>query len=270
MRRISCILVLCILVSAAAAGGGRQEMTAPQILPAQVKAVSVVDESKAASNDVVALHDYLLKLKAEREALAIEQTIAQQQIPAKAGVESQDITQMRQQMADLVKKLGVLNATKKGVDSTGRVLMPTPGLSEKNKQGELNKQKQMNPEKNPGKVSPQEMLDVGVSADPRALASVLFKAGNFEFALKAFRTVNSAGMRPDERAPIQYLMASCLRKMGKVDEAAALYREVANTRGDEQVAACAQWQLVYLRWRSEFEAQLKDLQERCKALEGPS
>ena len=98
------------------------------------------------------------------------------------------------------------------------------------------------------------------------MANVLFKVGNFEFALKAYRTVSFVGMRPDERAPIQYLMATCLRKLGKVDEAAAIYREVANMRGDEQVAACAQWQLVHLRWRSEFEAQLKELRDRCQVL----
>ena len=98
---------------------------------------------------------------------------------------------------------------------------------------------------------------------------MLFKSGNFELALKAYRLVSVAGMRPDERAPLQYLMATCLRKTGKMDEAAALYREVANIRGDEQVASCAQWQLVQLRWQIDFEAQLKDLQERRKALEAP-
>ncbi len=270
MRRLNGILIICCLGTAVEAGAGRQDFASPQVEPSRVKLVSVVEDPPAAADDLAALQNVLLRLKAEREALQIEETIAKQQLPLQPGPEAQELAQMRRRMAELVNKLAALNAAKKSGDQPGPFLMPLPGSTEKGKQSGTGKQKQSVGDRGDGKSNPDENLDVGMPADPRTLAAVLFKAGNFEFALKAYRTLNMAGMKPDKRAPVQYLMATCLRKMGKIEEAAGLYREVANMRGDEQVAACAQWQLVHLRWRAEFEAQLKELRERGRALEGPS
>ena len=173
MRKLIGILVVCVLASAAAAAAGRQDVPAPLNVPAQVKPVLAVEESSAASNDVAALHDYLLKLKAEREALAIEETIGKQLLPAQTGSESQDMALMRRRMADLINKLNSMNG-KKGGESTGPALLPLPGLTEKGKQSDPSKQKLGGVDTGIIKANPQEIAEVGLPADPRALANVLF------------------------------------------------------------------------------------------------
>lgn len=104
-------------------------------------------------------------------------------------------------------------------------------------------------------------------ADPLLLGQALYRAGNYRDALYALNRVPLDGLKAQERAPVKYLIATCLRKQEKWDEAAALYREIANSVGDEQLAACAQWQIASIRWQQDMRRQLEQIRERRKALE---
>jgi hypothetical protein len=94
-------------------------------------------------------------------------------------------------------------------------------------------------------------------ADPIGLGRVLFRAKDYEAVLRTFRLLDLEAMNREDRAFVQYLSASCQRLLGKPSEAAALYREVADARGDEFLAECAVWQLGALRWEQEAQAQLE-------------
>ena len=61
------------------------------------------------------------------------------------------------------------------------------------------------------------------------------------------------------------MSACCLRKLGRLDEAAALYREGANAREDEVLTDCALWHLSAISWRRDMEKQLETLRERRQA-----
>ena len=65
-------------------------------------------------------------------------------------------------------------------------------------------------------------------------------------------TQRPLGESPEERAPIQFLMASCLLRLGKNAEAVELLREAANSRIDERTAGYAQWELEMQRWQREM------------------
>jgi hypothetical protein len=52
-----------------------------------------------------------------------------------------------------------------------------------------------------------------------------------------------------------------------VDDAVALLREAANSRGDERFAGYAQWQLDYLRWHREIQNRLEEIRQRRTATE---
>ena len=66
------------------------------------------------------------------------------------------------------------------------------------------------------------------------------------------------------------MVATCLRKLGKREEAAKVYREVAAIKDDPFVADCARWQLDTLAWRKDVESQLAQMRQRRKGLEtGP-
>ena len=66
------------------------------------------------------------------------------------------------------------------------------------------------------------------------------------------------------------MIATCLRKLGKIDEAMPLYREVSGFKGDNYVgfvAECAGWQVRNLSELHALRTQLAQLQQRRKALE---
>src|SRR5205085_1433672 len=83
-------------------------------------------------------------------------------------------------------------------------------------------------------AKPADALDGPV--DALAQAHLLFRAHQYEEALTSFRQVDLKGKKAETRAPVQYLMAICLLHLGKGDEAVALLREAANSRGDEKLA----------------------------------
>jgi TolA-binding protein len=103
--------------------------------------------------------------------------------------------------------------------------------------------------------------------DPLSEAHSLFRARRFEEALASFRQVDLKGKKAEARAPVQYLMAICLLHLGKAEEAAALFRDVANSRGDEKLAGYAQWQLELLRWQRDVQEKLQGHRQRRLALE---
>ncbi len=115
--------------------------------------------------------------------------------------------------------------------------------------------------------------------DPLAMARTLYRGGDYAAALTAFKRAEESfaaradealrgrgeAPRQEERVPVKYMMATCLRKLGKTAEAEALYREVASSKGDEFVAECARWQLNTLSWKRQTEAGLAELRRRNKA-----
>jgi tetratricopeptide (TPR) repeat protein len=103
--------------------------------------------------------------------------------------------------------------------------------------------------------------------DPVAVAQNYFRAGDYEPALEAYRRVPTRGSLAEERAPVQYMIATCLRKLGKRDEAAKVYREVVSIKDDPFLADCARWQLETLTWRKEVDTQLASLRQRRKGLQ---
>ena len=103
--------------------------------------------------------------------------------------------------------------------------------------------------------------------DPVAAAQNYFRAGDFETALDAYRHVPTRNAIAEERAPVEYMIATCLRKLGKREEAAKVYREVIGIKDDPFLADCARWQLETLTWHKEVETQLAALSQRRKGLE---
>ncbi len=103
-------------------------------------------------------------------------------------------------------------------------------------------------------------------ADPLLLALTLFRAADFSGALQTFQQLDPESLGRDDRVLVQYMTACCLRKLNKRDEAAALYREVANAREDETLTECALWHLDSLNWRRDLEKQLEEIRQRRKSI----
>jgi len=115
-------------------------------------------------------------------------------------------------------------------------------------------------------VLPPPGAEVGKPGDPFTLAQALFRAGEYSAALQSYRRIEQEGLALQEKAVVQYMTASCLRKLGKLEDAAALYREVANARDDEVLTDCALWQLNSINWRRDLQKQLEEVRQRREAL----
>jgi hypothetical protein len=253
-------MLLAVLATAPLLGAQEEAAPVPKALPSAPKAMPLPAPPEEPDRDLQDLQRWLLRLQKEREALAVEQNLARKQLVTDVFAESPVIGKLRLQLSELVRKVSAPKDPPKG-PGVIPVLPKTAG----DKKGEA--PKKINVEKVQPKDAAIEAPEDGAPADALALAHVLFRAGHYDQALKAFNLVNQSGLRPEERAPIMYLTACCLRKLGKTEDAVARYREVGNMRGDDPVAACAQWQIAQIRWRCECEAQIRDVRSRRLALE---
>lgn len=222
------------------------------------------------------LKELLSEFRAERDALESAYTTSVRDFEAGLGPSSGETALLRLRIKDALNRLARARAVKKAASApspapkkgsetqhetsapAAGIVPPTPAPKE--------------PEEFPLRTAgpaqeKQPRIGPGRPVDSLALGQSLFRLGKYAEALKAFESVDLRGTVAETRAPVQYLRASCLRHLGKSDEAAALYREVANARGDEALAACARWQLSTLRWQRETAARLDEVRRRRQALE---
>jgi tetratricopeptide (TPR) repeat protein len=233
-------------------------LTLPLPLPRATGLPILEDPEDRAAPNLTGLRTQVQKLREQREALAKDRNGAAQFLEDAGSLEVQDSAKLRLKLGGLLTQLGL----RKDHLSVPSRAEPTPA------------KKDLDPSPAP-KVSPKQPVEVikedsvpfSKTLDPMALASALFRAGNYQGAAQAYQMLPLDGMNADERAPVQYLIATCLRKLGKNEDAAVLYREVANVKGDENLASAAQWQLNTQRWQREMNDQLKNILDRRKALE---
>jgi TolA-binding protein len=238
----------------AVAAVGAQDLPQPRkdpSAPARLPDLSGSGGGEAAPSRAAGeLQRLLDQLRAQREALRQERTRADRQTEHGPGDNEEEMARLRRRMNELMDRLGSRTGT--------AVAPPAPP-----------------PEPGAGSSAPPAPGVAGGTGgrggtsviDPVALAQNLFQAGEYAAALEAYRRVPLEGKRAEERMPVRYMIATCLRKLGKTEEAAAVYREVAGSKGDEFTAECARWQLNNLTWKRDIETQLAQLRQRRKALE---
>lgn len=224
------------------------------------------------------LKELLAEFRAERDALEAAYTTSVRDFETGLGPSSGETALLRLRIKEALNRLARRRTAKK-------VAPPAPTPAPAAKKGPATQHETSTPvpaaPPNPAPPEPEEFplktegpalekhprVGPGRPVDPLALGQTLFRVGKYAEALKAFESIDLRGSVTEARAPVQYLKASCLRHLGKADEAAALYREVANARGDEQLAACARWQLSTLRWQRETATRLEEIRRRRQALE---
>lgn len=124
------------------------------------------------------------------------------------------------------------------------------------------------PKKPGGAGHPPEKLDLPTDKEPidrLRLALNLYKTGDTDAALRAFKLIDVSVLTKEDRAFAQYMTAGCLRKTGKVPEALVLFREIADAKEDGFLTECALWQIGAIRSAQELETQLEQLRARRKS-----
>lgn len=100
--------------------------------------------------------------------------------------------------------------------------------------------------------------------DPYALGRALFRANDYVGAEQAFRKVAATN---ENRVLVQYLVATCLRKQSKWEQAAKAYRTIAEQKEDPTLRDFAIWQLDNIRWNQSTNKQLEELRKLRQPLE---
>jgi tetratricopeptide (TPR) repeat protein len=279
MSRHALALALVVLAQCAwaddppAAPKAPHAPTAPSVdllPPPRVLDVPLADDDPLGVTPLMQLRGALQKLKDERGRLNSDHLQAVQSVQDNQTSDGQELAALRLKLGGLLTQFGalqrdpprpsaVLHPEPKKVDTIPSPVTPAAPLPE------------VKPAPAAVEPTPPEtkrvLPDFSKAVDPLALAQALYRAGNYEAALQAYRLLPQEGLRAEQRAPLQYMIAACLRKLGKNDDAALLFREVANVRGDEELAQCAQWQLTLMRWQRETQEQLRQARERRLALE---
>ncbi len=217
------------------------------------------------------------QLKAEREALQAERNkVSAEPEEGNSAAENQ-MTQLRLRVNQLLTQMAFQSARNRmsapGKPAAPRVPasvtlepLPAPPPSPPPAPPEPTLQKP-SPAAQPNEPEIPIRVEINRPVDPLALAQSLFRSDDYAGALRAYRLIDPTSLSADNRLMIQYMIASCLRHLGKLEEASALYREVANAKGDEILVECAQWQLAAIQWRQQLQAELDQVRQRRKALE---
>ncbi len=257
MYRFGALLILTLTFAAAQA----DELPQPRKLadagtPPPPTPVDPPDDNGRALNT---LRDDMRLLQSARAALKAEYDDAAPPADACQVTKADEISRMKKRLADALLKLENAKIQKAVKDEAPASVKPpapiTPAPAVNSSP--------------PKPTGPATEPLAGSVVDAIALAPVLFQAGDYEGALTAYRLVNPETVKPADRATVTYMTAACLRKLGKTDEAATLFREVANAKGEDVLAECAQWQLSAIRWKHDVETTLSELRQRRKALEAP-
>lgn len=91
-----------------------------------------------------------------------------------------------------------------------------------------------------------------------------FRDNDFEAARSVFLKIDQTLIPREDRAFVQYMIACCQRRLNKPNEAARLYRDIADAHDDDFIAECAIWQLSLMRTTQELEGQLEQIRSRAK------
>lgn len=120
----------------------------------------------------------------------------------------------------------------------------------------------------PGGAPPPRKVDSapsGKTIDTIREGMNYFRDNDFDAARRAFQSIDPTSVGREDRVFVRYMLACCLRRLGRTGEAETIYREVANGQEDEFYTDCAIWQLSLMKSEADLRAQLEQLRSRAKS-----
>jgi hypothetical protein len=238
--------------------------------------------SPAPLADVNNLHHEAECLRLECDAMLHEEMELRTERDIKGGKDA-EASQLRRRITDLLAKAASQANGRRQPAGRERPPVPVASTQPPGSQGQLDRaapdkpadilNQPANAGRSPSKPStptlpaakhPDNSNPVLTDApvDPQSLAMALFLTGEYEAALNAYRKLEQDEQKIENHVPLQYMIACCLRKLGKLEEATTLYREVANSGGNEILVENSQWYLRSMKERHELETQLEEMRQR--------
>ena len=217
------------------------------------------------SHEVDALRSELLKLRQRNEERIKERRsvdpseVHRPKVEGEAG-DGETSLQLRVRLAEKLALLRKFRDMPKAAPPTPAPVVETTPVP-KHVTPPIPKRGSPSPEINPDRETINES-----PIDAPGLGRVLFLSGAYAKALETYRSIDPSEQLPEDRLTTQYMMACCLRKLGKLDESAALYRDVGNSGGHESLVTNAQWHLQTMKGHQELVAELDRLRSLRETL----
>ncbi len=249
--------LISLLLSAAAAAADDSDAPAPAAGPERGGGAAAASTEPRAE-----LARELDSLRAERKALRTTRDTAAPAKPARGAGDADETARLRSQIGEYVQRLSERAADDQRPDQS-----PASGSARGARGPRTLEPATQAARKNPAGTSAKRAAPAETPVDAMAMAQALFRSGEYEAALEAYRAIDPHSLRAEDQLAFRYFMATCQRRLGNAPEAAVLYREVANAKGDDQIIECARWQLGALQWRQDLETQIEQLRRRREALE---
>ncbi|MEO1616788.1 MAG: tetratricopeptide repeat protein [Planctomycetota bacterium] len=114
----------------------------------------------------------------------------------------------------------------------------------------------------PATTSPASLTGSQILPKPAnafALGQSLYRTGNYESALKSFRTAEKLSMTPSEKTWLELMIALCEHRLGRSGEATGLLRDIANMKSSDYPIKVATWWLQHAEATGETEAKWQTL-----------
>ena len=209
--------------------------------------------------ELAALQREAARLRTEREALAAEREKSEKVAPdAAASDNSEEAARLRTRLAELIVKLEAKKAKEK-TRSVEPIAATIPTVAPPKEEARLLPTAVPVPPKEEAPLIPTAVVVPPGEALKRAKDE--FRAGQFDTALASCRAIDAATLNNDDRLLVQYLSAGCLRSLGKLDEAAVVYRAVIEAHGDEDLVESATWQLTSIEARRSMLREMAEMRE---------
>ena len=245
------------------------------LLPTPRREPSLLGQPRTPPPDVTALHAELNRLRQARETLRKERLGVTW--PENAP-DRESSLQLRLRVATLLARLRENRAKRAKPAAPAAPVKPSPAPPPSPEapakppaaqEGKTSPKPPATPTLPPPRTEPKTpAVLTETPVDSAALARTLFHSRDYQGALKEYRSLLTTEQLAEDRLVTQYMIATCLRRLGKPEEAAPLYREVANSGGPEMLIENAQWHLQAMRARQELEGELQKVRSRREALLG--
>jgi tetratricopeptide (TPR) repeat protein len=105
--------------------------------------------------------------------------------------------------------------------------------------------------------------------DRLGLADSLFAAGESALALETYQALDLAGLSPEDLQWIAFQQASCLRRLGRMDEATQAYRRLASEPAGGWLVELSRWWLDSLAEATQLRRQSTEFTRLLESQEGP-
>ena len=273
MRSLGLLFVTGWVVSI----GNAQENVLPPPKPLPSRALPRTAKPVEPKVDPEELKKAISELQKQRDAFEATQSQANKSFDASQRRDQAEVIKLRMRVRELLlrlqsRKQPITAVPTQPFESSDRrppiPNVPAPPITTQNPPA-LPSSPQPPKRTVPPLETPKEEILEGAPVAPLDRAQTLFRLGHYQKALAAFQRLDLTQLPREEQLNIQYFVANCLQKVGRISDATTAYQGIVSTDGTYPIKNIARWQLSNINFRSDLENDIKQLRQQTRSVGGP-